>query len=92
MVFPVAAKLTDPFRAKALPVIATVPLSVMVVSATMLPRNWVPVPSVAELPTQKYTFFAWVPLVRAIAAPVPVVSVDPALITNCALELPCRRA
>ena len=54
----------------------------------MLPRNVVPVPRVAELPTCHHTFFAWAPPLSAIFALVPVVSVDPIWNTHTPLAGP----
>ena len=58
MVLPVPS-VTPPFRARARPLSVTLLLSVMLVSARMLPCHIAgPPPIVAELPTWKYTFFA----------------------------------
>src|SRR3954462_12833113 len=81
-------RLTAPFRARARPTIVALSTSEIVVRATMLPRNVVPVPRVAELPTCHHTFFAWAPPLSAIFAFVPVVSVDPIWNTHTPLAGP----
>jgi hypothetical protein len=79
---------TAPFRAKALPSILTVLFSVMLVSATILPLNVVPVLSVAALPTCHHTFLARAPPLSAITAFGAVVSVDPIWNTHTPLAGP----
>ena len=61
-------KLTAPLRANARPSIVALSTRVMLVSATILPLNVVPVPSVAELPTCHQTFRAWAPPLNAMFA------------------------
>ena len=55
---------TAPLRANALPSSVALELKLMLVSARMFPFITLPVPSVAELPTCQYTFFAWAPPIR----------------------------
>src|SRR6185369_6316325 len=69
---------TAPWRAKALPRRVALELRLMLVSARMLPFIVLPVPSVAELPTCQYTFFAWAPLASTTEPDVATVSADPA--------------
>ena len=61
---------------------------VILVSASMLPWNSVPVPSVAELPTCHQTLEALAPPVRRIRVPAIVVSVPCVWKTNTASALP----
>ena len=72
------SNVTAPFRANALPQVIEAPvLSVMLVSATMLPANTVFVPSVAELPTAQYTLLPLAPLISKTAELLAVVNVLP---------------
>jgi hypothetical protein len=61
---------------------------VMLVNARMLPRNDVPVPIVAELPTCQNTLHRGPPLITTTDEPLAVVIVLPILKMNVALELP----
>lgn len=68
---------TAPLRANARPLTFALVLSVMLVSATMLPLNAVPVPSVAELPTCQKTLQSFAPLMTMTLELLAVVSVLP---------------
>ena len=46
-------------------------MTVMLVSARIVPRNVEPVPSVAELPTCQNTLQDWAPLIRLTELPMP---------------------
>jgi hypothetical protein len=74
----VPASDTAPFRAKALPTRFAVVPKLTLVSATTLPFIALPFPSVAELPTCQYTFFAWAPLASTTDPDVATVRADPA--------------
>jgi hypothetical protein len=64
MVF--VSRVTAPLRAKSLPSTVAPVVAVMLVSARMVPRNLVPVPRVAELPTCQKTLQDCAPLIRVI--------------------------
>ena len=68
---------TAPFRASARPDTCAPLFSEMLVSARMLPRKLVVVPSVAELPTCQNTLQGEPPLVMSTDEPLAVVSVLP---------------
>ena len=82
------SSVTAPFRARALPCTLAAVFSVMLVSATMLPRNAVPVPRVAELPVCQKTLQLDAPLSSRTDEALAVVSVLPILKMNRAPELP----
>nr|WP_241996343.1 hypothetical protein [Kribbella antiqua] len=82
------SSVTEPLRASIRPT-AVAPVSmVMDVNARMVPRNWVAVPMVAELPTCQNTLQAWAPLVSTTLLLVAVVRVDPAWNTKTAPASP----
>ncbi len=82
------SSVTAPLRASTRPSTVTPVVTVMLVSARIVPRNVEPVPSVAELPTCQKTLHDWAPLMRLIWLPEPVVSVEPAWKTKTAFGLP----
>jgi hypothetical protein len=71
------SSVTAPFSASALPATVAPVFSVMLWSARMLPTKVVSVPSVAELPTWKYTLHGEAPLINTTDEPLAVVSVLP---------------
>jgi hypothetical protein len=82
------SSVTAPFRASTRPSIVTPVVTVMLVSARIVPRKVEPVPSVAELPTCQKTLQDWAPLIRFTELADAVVSVDPAWKTKTAFGLP----
>ena len=80
MVLP--SSVTAPLRASSRPTTVAPVVAVMLSRASTEPWKVELVPRVAELPTWKKTLQACAPLVSTIELPVPVVRVEPALITN----------
>ena len=73
----VLSSVTAPFRARTLPITLAPLFRVILVSATMLPSNEVPVPRVAELPVCQNTPQLEALLVSSTEEPLAVVSVLP---------------
>jgi hypothetical protein len=63
-------------------------VTVIDVSARIVPRKVEPVPRVAELPTCQKTLQAWAPLMRLTLLADAVISVEPAWKTNIAFGFP----
>ena len=63
-------------------------VTVMLVSAMIVPMKLDPVPSVAELPICQYTLHAFAPLIRATLLPEAVVNDEPAWKMKTAFGLP----
>ena len=87
------SSVTAASRARALPLSAALVVNVIEVAARMLPRNVLPVPSDAELPTRQNTFGAHVAppvLIRFTDEPLAVVMVLPILNRKNALGSPCK--
>ena len=76
-VIELASIVTAPFCARARPDTPALVFSVMLASASTLPTNVVPVPSVAELPTCQNTLQLAAPLISRTDAALAVVSVLP---------------
>ena len=72
------SRVTAPLRARTRPSIDAPVVTVIDVSARMLPVNAVPVPSVADEPTCQKTLLAWTPPVRTTEVFEPVMRVLPA--------------
>ena len=82
------SSVTAPFRASTRPSTVAPVVTVMLVSARIVPRKLEPVPSVAELPTCQKTLQAWAPLIRFTWLADAVVSVEPAWKTKTAFGSP----
>jgi hypothetical protein len=77
-VMTLSSRVTAPFRAKTRPLTSAPVLSVMDVSASNEPLNWLVVPSVAELPTCQKTWHACAPFSSTTRLPVAATNVEPA--------------
>src|SRR5437763_15361896 len=86
------SRVTAPLRARARPDNPAPVVMVMLVSARMFPRNPLPVPRVAELPTTQFRFGGQglLVLIRTTDEPLAVVSVLPILNRKFALGLPWK--
>jgi hypothetical protein len=82
------SNVTAPFCASALPARLASVVSVMLVSARILPIKSVPVPRVAELPTCQKTLHCWPPLIISTLASLAVIRVLAILNTQTELALP----
>jgi hypothetical protein len=83
------SNVTAPVRAITRPFTLAPVVRVSLTSATMFPSKAVPVPSVAELPTWKYTSSTLPPLISTIDDAEAVVSVLPIWKTNCGSACHC---
>ena len=83
------SSVTAPLRARTRPSTVTPVVTVMLVSAMIVPMKLEPVPSVAELPICQNTLQAWAPLIRLTTLPEAVVNADPAWKTKTAFGFPC---
>ena len=77
LVMVLVSRVTEPFRANMRPMAVAPVFMVMEVSARMVPRKLVAVPSVAELPTCQKTLQDRAPLVSNTRLLLAVVSVEP---------------
>ena len=82
------SNVTAPLRARARPWTVTPVVTVIEVSARMLPTNTEPVPSVAELPTCQNTLHSWAPLISDTVLADPVMSVESVWKMNTEFGLP----
>lgn len=83
------SRVTAPFRARVRPFTVTPVVTVIEVSARMLPTKLDPVPSVAELPTCQKTLHAWAPPMRVTVLAEAVTRVLAVLKMKTALGSPC---
>ena len=83
------SSVTPPLRASTRPSTVTPVVTVMLVSARIVPMNVDPVPSVAELPTCQYTLQACAPLIRLTWLPEADVNAEPIWNTNTEFGSPC---
>ena len=82
------SKVTAPVRARARPWTVTPVVTLIEVSARMLPANTEPVPSVAELPTCQNTLHSWAPLISDTVLDEAVMSVESVWKMNTELGFP----
>ena len=80
---------TAPLRAMVRPLTLVPVVIVTLVNAMTVPRKFVPVPNVAELPTCQNTLQLCAPLTKFTLAPLAVVSALPTLNTKRAAGSPC---
>ena len=82
------SRVTAPVRARARPCTVTPVVTVIEVSARMLPTNTEPVPSVAELPTCQNTLHSWALLISDTVLLDPVISIESVWKMNTVLGSP----